>query len=217
MRTLIALGLTCLAGAASAQGFYDAPPSTDRALAAAPYREMAGCAVKLNKTSADEILRDAPGSDREKRKIDSYFDKYFCKELTHYTEASREQRLVAIANRRAFIAEALLKARFPDFSSRPAPTVTRPARAVAPMGGSAADNAAMVRGIAQCLIASDWRGVTTVLGAQYATEAESRALEALEPQMRGCVTPEFDKRIHGLYLRGALAEAVYGALRGGAA
>lgn len=209
-----ALIAACLiAGPAGAQGLVDSAPSTDRAMAAGPYREMAGCAVKQNRRGAEAVLREASGSPQEKRRIDKLFHDYGCKEMTYYPDASRAEKLIAIANRRAFVAEALLRKRHPDFASRPAPAQ---AAAPQPVSARAGDNAGMMRDIAACVTAKNWAGAAAVLQAPYASPEEAARLGDLNPTLRECVAPGFGMRLHGLYLRGALAEAVYGALNGGA-
>lgn len=201
---------------AGAQGLLDSAPSTDRAMAAAPYRELAACAVDQNARGVAQVLKERWGGPEEKRRIDTLFMRHGCDTMTNYPGASRAEKLVALSNRRAFLAEALLKARHPDFAMRPAPASSAPAAPVSAEAGGAiaARNAAMVEGIAQCLTAKNWPAVTAALAAPYASEEEAVRLRDLGPTMRECVGPSFTQRIHGLYLRGALAEAVFDALDG---
>jgi hypothetical protein len=207
IRAAIAAALMLAAVPAAAQSV---PGSADdRRMAAAPYYELAACAVKQSRRSAEAVLGEAMGSPQEKRRIDALFNDFGCKEVTNYPDASVNQKSIAVYNRRAFIAEALLASRYPDFATAPAPAseASMPAAAT-----SARESGQVILRLSACLAKRDWAGVTRLLAAPYGTNAESEKIAALRPAIAACMANQ-GMSIHPLFLRGALAETVLSALK----
>ncbi|MDT7933716.1 MAG: hypothetical protein RQ833_03815 [Sphingomonadaceae bacterium] len=182
----------------------------DRRMAAAPYYELAACAVKQSRRSAEAVLGEAVGSPQEKRRIDALFNDFGCKEVSNYPDASVNQKAIAVYNRRAFIAEALLASRYPDFATTPAPAsvASMPAAST-----NARESGQVIMRLSACLAKRDWAGVTGLLAAPYGTDAEGKKIAALRPSITACM-PDQATSIHPLFLRGALAETVLTALKG---
>jgi hypothetical protein len=179
------------------------PSKTDESTAEARrvLNDYATCLVKESERRVHEFLITFPGT-AEARKIGADIAESDCL----YTGQLRFQPSLF----RGSLYEALYSRDFAqkatiDFTAAPALDYS----VGKPSGDEAADGQVAIRNFADCVIRADPANARALTLSKVSSSEESRAFEALKPELSGCLTTGIELTFSKPVLRGLVAETLY--------